>query len=190
MSSHDLPVFLDRAAVPAMAPALGRHTGRGRRNTARGHAAAASPVRKTTGAITIGAPPDAVWPWLVQVGCGRAGITAMTCWTTSAAPAPRPLWPACSSWNPASGCRFRQARRRTAQRSRLIPRARQVAALDQVGQHLGLAPDRDRRRRHPPGDPHPRRVRLAGDPPMALLGVLLMEFGDFAMLRRMLRGIK
>ena len=25
---------------------------------------------------------------------------------------------------------------------------------------------------------------------MALLGVLLMEFGDFAMLRRMLRGIK
>ena len=27
-------------------------------------------------------------------------------------------------------------------------------------------------------------------PLMALLGVLLMEFGDFAMLRRMLRGIK
>jgi hypothetical protein len=27
-------------------------------------------------------------------------------------------------------------------------------------------------------------------PAMALLGVLLMEFGDFAMLRRMLRGIK
>jgi hypothetical protein len=25
---------------------------------------------------------------------------------------------------------------------------------------------------------------------MALLGVLLMEFGDFAMLRKMLRGIK
>jgi hypothetical protein len=28
------------------------------------------------------------------------------------------------------------------------------------------------------------------NPPMALLGVVLMEFGDFAMLRRMLRGIK
>jgi hypothetical protein len=28
------------------------------------------------------------------------------------------------------------------------------------------------------------------NPPMALLGVLLMEFGDFAMLRKMLRGIK
>jgi hypothetical protein len=29
---------------------------------------------RTTRAITIGAPPDAVWPWLVQVGCGRAGF--------------------------------------------------------------------------------------------------------------------
>jgi hypothetical protein len=28
------------------------------------------------------------------------------------------------------------------------------------------------------------------NPAMALLGVLLMKFGDFAMLRRMLRGIK
>src|SRR4029453_6373032 len=27
----------------------------------------------TTHAITIGAPPAAVWPWLVQMGWGRAG---------------------------------------------------------------------------------------------------------------------
>lgn len=27
----------------------------------------------TTRAITIGAPPDAVWPWLVQMGSGRGG---------------------------------------------------------------------------------------------------------------------
>ena len=26
-----------------------------------------------TRAVTIAAPPAAVWPWLVQVGCGRAG---------------------------------------------------------------------------------------------------------------------
>jgi len=26
-----------------------------------------------TRAITIGAPPEVVWPWLVQVGCLRAG---------------------------------------------------------------------------------------------------------------------
>jgi hypothetical protein len=29
---------------------------------------------RSTRAITIEAPPAAVWPWLVQVGCGRAGF--------------------------------------------------------------------------------------------------------------------
>jgi hypothetical protein len=28
----------------------------------------------STRAITIDAPPDEVWPWLVQMGCGRAGF--------------------------------------------------------------------------------------------------------------------
>ncbi len=27
----------------------------------------------TTRAITIDAPPDAIWPWLVQMGSGRGG---------------------------------------------------------------------------------------------------------------------
>ena len=27
-----------------------------------------------TRAITIGAPPEAVWPWLIQVGFGKAGF--------------------------------------------------------------------------------------------------------------------
>ena len=30
-----------------------------------------------THAITIGAPPAAVWPWLVQMGCDRAGWYAV-----------------------------------------------------------------------------------------------------------------
>lgn len=30
-------------------------------------------VRGATMATTIGAPPSAVWPWLVQMGCDRAG---------------------------------------------------------------------------------------------------------------------
>jgi hypothetical protein len=29
---------------------------------------------RPTRAVTIGAPPAAVWPWLVQVGFGRAGF--------------------------------------------------------------------------------------------------------------------
>jgi hypothetical protein len=31
------------------------------------------PIMSQTHAITIDAPPEQVWPWLVQLGCGRAG---------------------------------------------------------------------------------------------------------------------
>jgi hypothetical protein len=29
---------------------------------------------RSTMAVTIDAPPSAVWPWLVQMGCDRAGF--------------------------------------------------------------------------------------------------------------------
>ena len=32
------------------------------------------PVLTSTRAVTIGAPPDAVWPWLAQIGQGRGGL--------------------------------------------------------------------------------------------------------------------
>lgn len=32
------------------------------------------PVHVTTRAITIAAPPELVWPWLVQIGYGRGGL--------------------------------------------------------------------------------------------------------------------
>jgi len=31
------------------------------------------PIMSLTHAITLDLPPDRVWPWLVQMGCGRAG---------------------------------------------------------------------------------------------------------------------
>jgi glyoxylase-like metal-dependent hydrolase (beta-lactamase superfamily II) len=33
-----------------------------------------SPIAQTTHAVTINAPPQQVWPWLVQIGHGRAGF--------------------------------------------------------------------------------------------------------------------
>ena len=33
-----------------------------------------NPVHLTTRAITIAAPPELVWPWLVQIGYGRGGL--------------------------------------------------------------------------------------------------------------------
>lgn len=38
-----------------------------------GDALIAHPIVSLTYAITIDVPPDRVWPWLVQMGCGRAG---------------------------------------------------------------------------------------------------------------------
>ena len=39
-----------------------------------------APVVQTTHAVTIGAPPDRVWPWLVQTGQGRAGFYSDSRW--------------------------------------------------------------------------------------------------------------
>ncbi|HTP24080.1 MAG TPA: hypothetical protein VMK12_00270 [Anaeromyxobacteraceae bacterium] len=40
----------------------------------------ASPVLETTHGITIDAPPEQVWPWLVQIGQGRAGFYSDSAW--------------------------------------------------------------------------------------------------------------
>jgi hypothetical protein len=39
-----------------------------------------NPVFRSTRAITIEAPPEAVWPWLVQMGMGRAGWYSYDSW--------------------------------------------------------------------------------------------------------------
>ncbi len=76
-----------------------------------------------TRAITIGAPPEAAWPWLVQVGFGKAGFYS-------------------------------------------------IDLLDNAS--------------------HPSATRIIdwSQPTAALLAVILMECGDFSMMREMLRGIQ
>jgi len=36
------------------------------------------PTHSATQAVTVDAPPEDIWPWLVQMGCQRAASTAMT----------------------------------------------------------------------------------------------------------------
>jgi hypothetical protein len=38
-----------------------------------------APNYETTKAITIDAPPEAIWPWLVQMGKGRGGLYSIDC---------------------------------------------------------------------------------------------------------------
>jgi len=98
---------------------------------------------RATRAITIDAPPEAVWPWLVQVGCQRAGFYSNDLLDNLGRP---------SATTILSGLQHLQA-----------------------GQWVPMSPAAT------PTDRTALKV---------LLGVVLMEFGDFAMLRRMLRGIK
>jgi hypothetical protein len=39
-----------------------------------GDALISSPTDRSTGAVTVNAPPEHIWPWLVQIGTGRGGL--------------------------------------------------------------------------------------------------------------------
>jgi hypothetical protein len=44
-----------------------------RRRALPGDSLVPDPMFTTTQAVTIGAPPERVWPWLAQMGAGRGG---------------------------------------------------------------------------------------------------------------------
>jgi hypothetical protein len=146
---------------------------------------------KSTRAITIDAPPDAVWPWLVQVGCQRAGFYSNDLLDNLGHPSATTIVPSLQhlevgQWVPMSPAATPTDRTALKVHSFELNEwllwskpdstwAWQLTATDDGGTRLVT------------------RIHAVYDwrnPPMALLGVLLMEFGDFAMLRKMLRGIK
>jgi hypothetical protein len=156
-----------------------------------GDAAVQQAQFRCTRAITIDAPPDAVWPWLVQVGCHRAGWYSNDLLDNLGRPSATGIvpdlqglelgqWVAMSPVGPPSAeTAFKVAGYET---NRWLlwtkPDATWVWQLTQDG---------------------PRRTRVVtrnhtrhdwSRPGAALLSVFLMEFGDFAMMRRMLLGLR
>jgi hypothetical protein len=145
-----------------------------------------------TRAITIGAPPDAVWPWLVQAGCGRAGWYSNDLLDNLGRPSATTIVPGLQhlevgQWVPMGPVR--------------TPSERTALRVDsfQAGRWLlwTMMPGTTWAWRLTPlpgnGTRLVTRVRAAYDwrhPLLAVFGLLLREFGDFAMMRRMLRGIK
>jgi hypothetical protein len=143
-----------------------------------------------TRAISIDAPCDAVWPWLVQVGCLRAGWYSNDLLDNLGRPSATTILPAfqhleVGQWVPMSP---NAPTSRTALRVTSFEVDRrllwskpdstwswQLTSTDDGGTRLVT-------RIHARYDWH--------HPTTALLGLALMEFGDFAMIRRMLRGIK
>jgi hypothetical protein len=144
---------------------------------------------RTTRAITIDAPPEKVWPWLVQVGCLKAGFYSNDLLDNFAHPSARTIIPDLQ-------------RLEVGQWVSMSPTPSELTAFKVDGFEI----NRWLLWRKPestwvwtltelPG----RRTRLvtrihaARDwtkPMLAIGAVLLMEFGDFAMMRRMLHGIK
>jgi hypothetical protein len=142
-----------------------------------------------TRAVTIAAPPAAVWPWLVQVGCGRAGWYSHDLLDNLARPSAREIVPELQHLE-------------TGQR---VPMAPGVPTESNSFRVEGVETDRWLLWRKPDStwawrftameEDRTRlvtRVHAAVDrrhPATAALGIVLMEFGDFAMMRRMLLTI-
>jgi hypothetical protein len=144
---------------------------------------------RTTRAITIDAPPKTVWPWLVQVGCLKAGFYSNDLLDNFAHPSAHVLIPdlqrlEVGQWvsmspTPSELTAFKvdgfEVNRWLLWRK---PESTWVWALTEL-------PDGRTRL--------VTRIHAARDwtrPILAVGAVILMEFGDFAMMRRMLHGIK
>jgi hypothetical protein len=143
---------------------------------------------QSTRAISIAAPPEAVWPWLVQVGCLRAGWYSNDLLDNLGHPSATALIPDLQH----------------IEVGRLVPMSPKSSASTSLKVHsfvanewlLWTTPDSTWSWQLTPTDDGTRliaRINTRYDwshPLSAVLGLVLMEFGDFAMLRRMLEGIK
>lgn len=142
-----------------------------------------------TRAIDIAAPPEAVWPWLVQVGFGRAGFYSYDLLDGLGHPSADrvvPEWQdlAVGNWVPMSATPSETT-------------AFRVAGFERNRWLLWSKPDSTWAWRLQPtstnGTRLVSRLRCAYDlrrPALALVSVLLLEVGDFAMFRKMLLGIR
>ena len=141
-----------------------------------------------TRAITIDAPPEAVWPWLVQVGFGKAGFYSHDVLDNVAhLSADRILDefqdPDVGDWVPM----FSKVNDTTAFKIAAIkpdeellwvkPDSTWAWTLTDIGERTRLVTRlRVLYRWHRPGD--------------ALISLVFMELGDFSMMRKMLRTLK
>jgi hypothetical protein len=145
---------------------------------------------RATRAITVAAPPQAVWPWLVQVGALRAGWYSNDLLDNLGHPSATAIVPALQhlevgQWVPMAPSGPPSDRN-----------AFKVHSFEVNQWLLWTKPDSTWAWRLTQTDGGTRlvtRVHALYDwrrPLAAVLAVVLMEFGDFAMQRRMLRGIK
>lgn len=188
---HDIPTF----ATAPLYRRWHRHWGATQREIAAdlpGDDAVPHAQFRATRAITVNAPPEAVWPWLVQVGSGRAGWYSNGLLDNAGHPSATAILPefqtlTIGQWVPMSPTKAPTERN-----------AFRVEAFSEDEWLLWKKPDSTWFWSLTQGE-EPRSTRLVtrmraaynwAHPLDAITALVLMEFGDFAMCRRMMQGIK
>lgn len=143
-----------------------------------------------TRAITIHAPPEAVWPWLVQIGHGRAGWYSYDLFDNGARPSADRILPEYQQLKvgdcvPMSGT----VNETTAFRIKAFEDNRWILwEKPHSTWAWTLAPLYGGRTRLITRVKD--RFAWRASPGNALLSMILMEFGDFAMMRKLLLNLK
>jgi hypothetical protein len=149
----------------------------------------AEPDIVATRAITIGAPPSAVWPWLVQMGPGRAGaytydwIENLFGLNMHSADRIHPEWQGLQV-----GEVVRSGEDKPGMRVEILEPERALVNRSEAGDWVWafvLVPENGSTRLI-----SRNRISMKGVAAGQRLGMLVMEPGSLVMERKMLRGIK
>jgi hypothetical protein len=147
------------------------------------------PSFNATRALTIDAPPAQVWPWIVQIGTGRAGFYSYDLFDNGARPSADRILPELQNtqigdWVPM----FSKVNETTAFR---------VKAFERNQWLLWAKPDSTWAWTLTPLEGGRTRLvtRLKANydwrsPGLALLTVIIFELGDFPMMRKLLLGMR
>ena len=142
-----------------------------------------------TRAIDIAAPPESVWPWIVQIGFRRAGFYSYDLFDNLGHPSADRILPEFQDL--AVGDRIAMAEPVN------DVTAFRVASIDPPTAMVWQKPDSTwawRQDRTPDGGTRlVTRLKATYDfdhPAAALVSILLLEFGDFPMMRRLLLDLR
>jgi hypothetical protein len=142
-----------------------------------------------TRAITVDAPPEAVWPWIVQMGFGRAGFYTYDLLDNGGRPSATKVLEEFQDTRVGDGVPMAKTVNETT--------GHRVTAFEKPQWLLWSKPDSTWAWKLVEFDGGRTRLicRLKQHldwhhPALAALTLVLMEFGDFPMMRRVLFGIK